>query len=172
MAELASVMRAGQAAVAQAQGSGPRIRSDVPRPQLARDAREQEVQMIRPLVERGIEPRMSLVQAESEFAVAAGEASAAAATISPSRSAVAEAQSALARQRQDWRSLGGGRAGFRAGRILGAPLALPALEEAVERTVVRAPLPGRINRVLVTTVGGVAPPEPRWSNWSRPRRPC
>ncbi len=35
---------------------------------------------------------------------------------------------------------------------------LPALAERVERTVVRAPLPGRVNRVLVTTVGAAVGP--------------
>ena len=158
MAELASVMRAGQAAVAQAQGAVREAEAMYRARSSARDAREQEVQMIRPLVERGIEPRLSLVQAESAFAVAAGEASAAAATISRSHSAVAEAQSALARQRQDWRSLAAGELASAQAEYSARRSAMPALEEAVERTVVRAPLPGRINRVLVTTVGGVAPP--------------
>ena len=36
--------------------------------------------------------------------------------------------------------------------------ALPALSERVERTVVRSPLAGRVNRVLVTTVGGTIQP--------------
>ena len=72
----------------------------------ARDARQAELQMIRPLVERGIEPRLSLIQAESAAAVAASEATSAAATVSRARAAVGEATAALsAEQRQDWRSL-------------------------------------------------------------------
>src|SRR3546814_14242617 len=35
---------------------------------------------------------------------------------------------------------------------------LPALSERVDRTVVRSPLDGRVNRVLVTTVGGTVSP--------------
>ena len=158
MAELGSLVRAGQAAVAQAQGAVRESEAMYRARVSARDARELEVQAIRPLVERGIEPRLALIQAESAYAVAAGEASAAAAAISRARSSVAEAQSALARQRQDWRSLAAGELASAQAEYSARRSTMPALAEAVERTVVRAPLPGQINRVLVTTVGGVAAP--------------
>jgi adhesin transport system membrane fusion protein len=158
MAELGSLVRAGQAAVSQAQGSVREAEAMYGARVSARDARQQELAAIRPLVERGIEPRLSLTQAESAAAVAAGEAAAAAASVSRAHSAVAEAQSALARQRQDWRSLAAGELAAAQAEFSARRSTLPALEEAVERTVVRAPLPGEINRVLVTTVGGVVPP--------------
>jgi adhesin transport system membrane fusion protein len=158
MAELGSVVRAGQAAVAQAQGAVREAEAMYAARVSARDARQQELAAIRPLVERGIEPRLSLIQAESGAAVAASEAAAAAASVSRSRSAVAEAQSALNRQRQDWRSLAAGELAAAQAEFSARRSTLPALEEAVERTVVRAPLAGEINRVLVTTIGGVAPP--------------
>ena len=71
---------------------------------------------------------------------------------------MAEAQSGLARQRQDWVALAAGDLAAAQAEFAARRSALPALAERVERTVVRAPLPGRINRVLVTTVGGVAAP--------------
>ena len=158
MAELSSMTNAGQAAVAQAR-EGVREAEAMHRARTAaRDAREQELSMIRPLVERGIEPRLSLIQAESAHAVAAGEVAAAAASIARARSAVAEAQSGLARQRQDGVALAAGDLAAAQAEFAARLSALPALAERVERTVVRAPLPGRINRVLVTTVGGVAAP--------------
>jgi membrane fusion protein, adhesin transport system len=158
MAELASLMNAGRAAVAQANGAVREAESMYQARTAARDAREQEVTLIRPLVERGIEPRLSLIQAESAYAVASSEAAAAAASISRARSSVAEAQAGLARQRQDWVALAAGDLAAAQAEFSARRSALPALAERVERTIVRAPLPGRINRVLVTTLGGAVAP--------------
>ena len=53
------------------------------------------------------------------------------------------------------------RARHRPGRIRRPPRALPALADRAQRTVLRAPLAGRINRVLVSTRGGtIRPGEP------------
>ncbi|MEA3051687.1 MAG: rane fusion protein adhesin transport system, partial [Sphingomonadales bacterium] len=112
----------------------------------------------RPMVEKGIEPRLSLMQAESAYAVAVSEAAAAAAAVSRARSAVAEAQSAMNQQRQDWRSLAANELATAQAEYSARRSALPALAERAARTVVRAPLPGRVNRVLITTVGSAVGP--------------
>lgn len=158
MAELAQLTSAAQARVTQAQRAIAEAEAAYQARVTARDARRQEAAILRPLVERGIEPRMSLSQAESAAAVAASEAAAAAASVSRARASVAEAQATLAQQRQDWRSraateLAAAQAEFAARRR-----AMPALSERVERTVVRSPVRGRVNRVLVTTVGGTVAP--------------
>jgi adhesin transport system membrane fusion protein len=158
MAELASLVNAGQARITQAQRSVQEAEAAYQARVSARDARQRELGMLRPLVERGIEPRMSLVTAESAYAVASSEAAAASAAISRARASVSEAIASLNQQRQDWRSLAanelaGAQAEFAARRST-----LPALAERAERTVVRAPLPGRVNRVLVTTVGAAVSP--------------
>jgi adhesin transport system membrane fusion protein len=74
------------------------------------------------------------------------------------RASLSEAQATLSQQRQDWRSraatdLAAAQAEFAARRRT-----MPALSERVERTVVRSPVRGRVNRVLVTTVGGTVAP--------------
>jgi adhesin transport system membrane fusion protein len=158
MQELGSVIAAGQARVAQASRAVQEAQASYDARVTARDARRQELNLIRPMVERGIEPRLSLMQAESAYAVAASEAAAAAAAISRARSAVAEAQSALNQQRQDWRSLAANELATAQAEYSARRATLPALAERSERTVVRAPLPGRVNRVLVTTVGGAVGP--------------
>jgi membrane fusion protein, adhesin transport system len=62
---------------------------------------------------------------------------------------------------QEWRSLAANELAAAQGELAARQRALPALASRLERTVVRAPLPGRINRVLVTTRGGsVAPGAP------------
>jgi adhesin transport system membrane fusion protein len=158
MAELGSLVNAGQARIMQANRAVQEAEAAYQARVTARDARGQEVRLIRPLVERGIEPRLSLMQAESAYSVAASEAAAAAASISRARSAVAEAQASLAQQRQDWRGLAANELASAQAEFSARRNAMPALAERLERTVVRAPLPGRVNRVLVTTVGGVVGP--------------
>ena len=124
----------------------------------ARDARAAEVRIIRPLVERGIEPRLSLVQAESAASVAASEAAAASASIGRSQAAVVEARQTLIQLRQDWRSQAATELAAAQAEVEARRRTLPALAERVDRTVLRAPLPGRINRVLVTTRGAAVQP--------------
>ncbi|HYE27116.1 MAG TPA: HlyD family type I secretion periplasmic adaptor subunit [Allosphingosinicella sp.] len=158
MQELGSLVNAGQARVAQASRAVQEAEAAYQARVSARDARQQELRMIRPLVEKGIEPRLSLMQAESAYAVAVSEAAAAAAAVSRARSAVTEAQSALNQQRQDWRSLAANELATAQAEYSARRATLPALAERSERTVVRAPLPGRVNRVLVTTVGAAVGP--------------
>ena len=127
----------------------------------ARDSARQEVEQLRPLVEGGIEPRMTLIQAQSRASVAAGEAAASEATIARSRASVAEADSARAQQAQDWRSKAGDELAAAQAELGARSHGLSALADRSARTVVRAPLTGRVNRVLVNTVGGtVRPGEP------------
>jgi adhesin transport system membrane fusion protein len=124
----------------------------------ARDARGNELRIIRPLVERGIEPRMSLIQTESAYAVAQSEAAAASASISRARASISEAVASLNQQRQDWRALAANELATAQAELSARRSTLPALAERVARTSVKASLSGRINRVLVTTVGAAVSP--------------
>jgi adhesin transport system membrane fusion protein len=156
--ELGSLVNAGQARVAQASRAVQEAEAAYDARVTARDARRQELNLIRPMVEKGIEPRLSLMQAESAYAVAVSEAAAAAAATSRARSAVAEAQSAMNQQRQDWRSVAANELATAQAEYSARRSSLPALAERAARTVVRAPLPGRVNRVLITTVGSAVGP--------------
>lgn len=158
MAELQSVTAAAQSRITQARRALQEAEAMYQARVTARDARQRELAIIRPLVERGIEPRMSLVTAESAASVAASEAVAAAASVNRAQSSIAEAQAMLAQQRQDWRALAANELAAAQAELSARSSALPALAERAERTVVRAPLPGRVNRVLVTTVGGAVSP--------------
>jgi len=122
---------------------------------------QQQADIIRPLVERGIEPRMSLIEAENKAAVSRDEAAAARASISRAQASVAEAVSAQAQQRSDWRSKAGDELAAAQAELGTRMRGLPALADRSARTIVRAPMTGKINRVLVNTVGGsVRPGEP------------
>ena len=158
MSELSSLVNAGQARITQASRAVAEAEAAYQARVSAREARQAELRMIRPLVERGIEPRLSLIQAESAASIAASEAAAAAATVSRVQSAVGEAQSTLAQQRQDWRSLAANELATAQAEMAARRSTLPALAARVARTVLRSPLPGRVNRVLVTTVGAAVGP--------------
>lgn len=161
VADLAAVNGAAQSRVIQAQHAVTEAEAALQARITARDSRVAEARVLRSLVERGIEPRLSLMQAESAAAVAASEAAATAAAVSRARSAVAEARAAAARVRQEWRALAANELAATQAELDVRRSAMPALAQRVDRTVVRAPLAGRVNRVLVTTVGGsVAPGAP------------
>lgn len=158
MADLSSLTGAAQARLQQAERAVNEAQAAYQARISARDARVSEARIIRPLVERGIEPRLSLVQAESAASVATSEASAAASAIARAQGGVVEARQTLNQIRQDWREQASTELAAARAELEARRRALPALAARVERTVVRAPLPGRINRVLVTTRGGSVQP--------------
>lgn len=158
MADLSSLLAASSAQVNQAQRSVAEAQASLAARQSAQRAAQNELNLIRPLVERGIEPRLSLIQAENAAAVASSEVAAASAAVTRAQSAVAEAQSTLAQRRQEWRSRAAQELATAQAEMAALRRSLPALSARVDRTVVRSPLAGRVNRVLVTTVGGTVNP--------------
>jgi adhesin transport system membrane fusion protein len=161
MADLAAVTGAAQARISQAERAVTEAEATYRSRSSAYEQRRMEARLIRPLVERGIEPRLSLIQAESAASIAQSDMQAAAAVISRGRAGVAEARSALAQQRQEWRAQAGTELATAQAEYAARRRALPALADRALRTVLRAPLAGRINRVLVTTRGGsIRPGEP------------
>jgi adhesin transport system membrane fusion protein len=154
MANLAGLLGAGRARLDEVQRSVAEAEAAYQARNSAYQQRQSEARLLRPLVERGIEPRLSLIQAESAAEIAASEREGAAATVSRSRAAVAEARGTMAQAEQEWRSQAANELATAQAEFAARRRALPALANRVERTVLRAPLAGRINRVLVTTRGG------------------
>ncbi|MEE4350928.1 MAG: HlyD family type I secretion periplasmic adaptor subunit [Pacificimonas sp.] len=161
MADLASLTNANAARVQQAERAVTEAEAALAARRSAAEAAQRELEILRPLVERGIEPRLSLIQAESRAAVTQSEVAAAAASLTRAQAGVTEARSRLNQQRQDWRSRAANELAAAQGDMVARRRQLPALQSRVDRTTVRAPLTGRINRVLKSTVGGsVSPGEP------------
>lgn len=158
MQELAGITGAYGARSVQATRSVAEAQSGLSARQSARDARATELATIKPLVEKGIEPRLALTQADSAASVAASEAAQAAASLARAQAGVAEANASLAQARQDWRARAADELARAQADLAARSSTIPALAARVERTTVRAPLAGRINRVLVTTVGAAIGP--------------
>jgi len=154
MADLQSRVGAANARVSQAERAVAEAEAGRQARATTYEQRRSEARLLRPLVERGIEPRLSLVQAESAADVAQSEMIAAGAAVSRAHSAVAEARSMLAQQQREWRAQAATELAAAQAEFGARQRALPALADRARRTVLRAPLSGRINRVLVTTRGG------------------
>lgn len=161
MSDLRSTLAAAQSRVIQAQRSVSEAQASLDSRRAAHAAARNELSLVRPLVERGIEPQLSLVRAESEASIASSNVAAASASLSRAYSQVSEAQSSLAQQRQDWRSQAAQELAAAQAEMVSLRSTLPALSERVQRAIIRSPLAGRVNRVLTSTVGGtVRPGEP------------
>ncbi|PTS72429.1 HlyD family type I secretion periplasmic adaptor subunit [Sphingomonas sp. HMWF008] len=158
MADLNGLTSSAQARLAQANAAVTEAEYAYRSRAEQRDARAEEVRVLRPLVEHGVEPRMSLLQATSAADTAASDASSAFAAIGRARQQVAEARAMLGSVRQNWRAAAATELASAQADLGARSSLLPTLERKVERTVVRAPLAGRVNRMLVTTAGSAIQP--------------
>lgn len=158
MQELAAITGAASARGVQALRSVDEARALLAARSSASAARRTEYEKIAPLVEKGIEPQLALTQAESAAAVARSEAAQAAETIARAQAGVAEARATLAQARQDWRAQAASELATAQAELAARSSTIPALAARVDRTIVRAPMAGRVNRVLVTTVGAAVAP--------------
>lgn len=129
-----------------------------------REARAQasrEADLIAPLVDKGIEPRISLDRARSAVAQATAQEAGSGEAVRRARAGVAEAFAALRAVEGKFRSQTGDQLAAARLELAGQNAALPALQDRMARTEVRAPVAGIVNRVMVATVGGtVRPGEP------------
>jgi membrane fusion protein, adhesin transport system len=122
---------------------------------------QDELAVIEPLARQGIEPQLSLSRARS--AVAQADAAARAAALSLQRAEAARNEAAQTRSMVDRRLRAEAATQQAATKAEAQQLQqlLPALSDRVQRTSIRAPVDGIVNRLLVTTIGSaVRPAEP------------
>lgn len=117
----------------------------------AKSLADRELALIGPLVEKGIEPQIELLRAQSAASQAGGEYRAA-------QSAAAQAASELRSVREQFRSKAVDDLTAAKAELAGMGRELPALQDRVTRAELRAPISGTVNRVLIATVGGVVKP--------------
>ncbi|QKG72226.1 HlyD family type I secretion periplasmic adaptor subunit [Erythrobacter mangrovi] len=154
MAELAGLESANAARVRQAERSVIEARSMLESRQSNLVAAQRELEMLRPLAEQLIVPKIDLIKAENAAEVAENEVAAAHAAVARAQSSVAEARAAGAQQYSDWKTRAGMELSQAQAELTIQRQNLPALYDRVDRTAIRAPMSGKVNRVLVTTVGG------------------
>ena len=115
---------------------------------------DREVAMIAPLAEKGLVSKIQLIRTQSAQSQARGLAGTSQIAVSRARSAVVEAQSNLRSLRDRYRVQASEQLSQTRADLAGQAQILPAQKDKLSRTVVRAPVSGTINRVLVATVGG------------------
>lgn len=156
--ELAAIKEAASARSQQAIRALAEARATLAaRESVARQLRD-EAALIRPLVEQGYEPRLSLIKLESQAMTARSEAAAAAAAVGRAQAQIAESAADQARQVGDWRTRAATELASARAELAARQKMLPALSDRVRRTDVIAPVSGRVNRVLVTTTGAAVAP--------------
>ena len=153
-AELRGIMAAGAARTTQAARQVNEAEQNLDAKRSNLSAAQRELEMIRPLAEKLIVPKIDLIKAENAAQVAQNEVAAGQASVARANSQVAEARAAMAQERSDWMSRAGVELSQVQAELSAQAPALSALSDRVDRTVIRAPLSGMVNRVLVATVGG------------------
>lgn len=111
----------------------------------------EEMRIVAPLVKKGIEPQIELVRARQRRASALGE-------LQRAKIAVDRARSDLDGIVQTFQASAADELSKARGEMAAFSGELPALRDKMDRTALRAPIDGIVNRVLVTTVGGVVAP--------------
>lgn len=154
MAELQSSQALGSARVNQANRAVSEAQSLLEARRSTLAALQEELEMIRPLVETRVIPRVDLIKAENEANVARKEVDAAEAALARAHAGVAEARAEGARLRSDWMRTSASELSQAQAELNAKQQELPALSDKVDRTIIRSPVTGTVNRVLVTTVGG------------------
>lgn len=154
MAELRSSMNAASARVNQAQRAVVEAESLLAARQSTYAAVSEELEMIRPLVATQVIPKVDLIKTENEARVAQKEVDSAVAGVARAHAQVAEAQAQAAQSRTDWLTRSASELSQAQAELSAKRQQLPALSDRVDRTAIRSPVTGKVNRVLVTTVGG------------------
>lgn len=116
----------------------------------------EQVKMIEPLVKRGLEPEISLLNLRRTEAEARGDAKRSAAILERLGSALEEIDGQIAARRSDFRASALDDLAKAASELATLQPLLPALENRAARALLRAPVRGVVNRILRTTIGGTA----------------
>lgn len=153
-AELAGITAAGSARATQAERSVAEAQSMLAARRSSLNAAQGELSMLRPLAEQQIVSRVDLLKAENAVTVTQSEVAAAEAAVSRARASISEAQAGTAQSRGDWMARAGMELATAQAELAGRQSVMSGLTDKVDRTTIRAPMTGRVNRVLVTTVGG------------------
>ncbi len=118
----------------------------------------EEHDIMRKLAAKGIEPQVELLRARQRDAAAKGEVQRAEIAVSRIELEIAEAQGEIERIRKTFSATAADELNKAKAELEELKGELPALQDKVARTDVRAPVAGVVNRVLVSTIGGVVAP--------------
>ncbi|PTQ07465.1 secretion protein HlyD [Sphingomonas oleivorans] len=117
-----------------------------------------QIGLIEPLVRKRFEPQTTLIELERQRAEQSGKRNQARLAIPRLQAAIAETRSQIAAKTADDRGEALAELNSATAELGELSSELPAAQNRVERTMIRSPVRGVVNRVLLTTVSGVAKP--------------
>ncbi|MEM1235916.1 MAG: HlyD family type I secretion periplasmic adaptor subunit [Pseudomonadota bacterium] len=118
---------------------------------------KEEQSVISPLVDEGVEPRTTLIGLLGRLAEAEGRVSEARAGLGSAEAAVLEIDDRMVSERSSSQAQSLEQLALAESELAEVLVRLPALESRLLRSVLRAPTRGVVNRVLVGTMGALAP---------------
>jgi len=118
----------------------------------------EEREIVAQMVERGLEPKLELIRLERMITDAEGKAETAAVTIERIKSSIHETKSRKQATVQQFQSEASAELSKSQAELRALEESMPALRDKVERSELRAPTAGIVNRVMVSTLGGVIRP--------------
>jgi adhesin transport system membrane fusion protein len=110
------------------------------------------------LVERGLEPRLELVRMDRSLAEVQGRAEASAVAVERLGSAIQETASRKSSLERQFRAEALLELSRTMGELAALKQSMPALKDRVSRTEIRSPMKGVVNRVFISTTGGIVKP--------------
>lgn len=119
---------------------------------------ESELQIVKPLVERGLEGKIALLQLERKINDLQAERDRASFMIERLKSAILEMADKSNTVAESFREEALKELSAATARAEELSSSIPTAADKLDRTDVRSPVRGVVNRVHITTVGGVAPP--------------
>lgn len=158
---LASERAMAQSRAEQARRAADEAAANLDQKRQALTLAEQEVAVLKPLVERGAEPALSLTRAQSNASQARALVTGAQQSLAKAQALVAETGRAVANTDLQFRARAAEALATTRAELASRSGQQPALADRLERTTVRAPMAGIISRLRVSTSGGaVGPGEP------------
>jgi len=119
---------------------------------------QDERSLVARMVERGLEPKLELIRLERAIADAEGRAAGAAVSMERAQSAIAETESRKQAASRQFRAEALAELNKSLAELRALQESMPALQDKVDRAELKAPVAGVVNRILVTTLGGVIKP--------------
>lgn len=153
-AEFSGISSAGNARVVQAERAVGEAQSMLAARRSNLASAQQELDMLQPLAAKQIVSKVDLVHAQNAVTVAQNEVAAAQSAVARAQASVVEARAATSQARSDWLGRAGSELAAAQAELAARESTTAALADKVDRTTIRAPMTGRVNRVLITTVGG------------------
>jgi len=146
-AQLASGIRQRQAEIASIEA---KLKAAI----AGQDAIEQERVITARLVERGLEPRISLVRIERAIAEAQG-------AIAQAQEEIGKSKASIETLRDEYRSNLVAELAKVRSELVATRASVSLTKDKLDRSLLRSPTQGIVNRVLVSTVGGTVKPGER-----------